>query len=612
MLIDPGIKIPLILREKLFLCMLRSLLSAALFFISVASFGQGFLNRTISITATREPVSSVLSKIGQKGGFNFSYNSDILPADSLVTLYVQNKSVRHVLDLFLMGSYQYKETSGYVIIQRPTRERSLYVNGMILDAESGERVDYASVYSKVMLVSAMSNTEGGFRLRLREGSLPVTLTVSKIGYSDTVVIVRGEEAQDLKIVLAPKVIELDQVTIRHTDADHNWLARLFVSSRLRIQSRNIGEFFVALPYQASIMPGLGTHGRMGGQVTNRVSLNILGGYTGGVNGVEVAGFFNLSKNNVRYVQVAGLFNVVEGEVSGFQAAGLYNKVLDSLVGVQVSGLWGVTSRGVNGAQASGVFSRSGGVVSGGQLGGLASIGTSDFKGFQASGIYGSVYGHLRGVQLAGVLSRVRGETDGAQVSGILSYSGGRHRGVQVGVVNYAGDLKGFQIGLINMSERSSGYSLGLINIVKYGKKEMAVHANEMTPVNLSWKSGNRRFYSMLTGGTDLATLHTFGLGLGSEFSLGRNLDMNAEFSRNYFIFDKDPHFQEVDRLQTSLLVKLGRHFLLSAGPSVNAMFIRSGDHQSRFERIARGRWYEKDLQRFHTWLGWQGGVHFSF
>ena len=37
---------------------------------------------------------------------------------------------------------------------------------------------------------------------------------------------------------------------------------------------------------------------------------MFGGYTAGVNGLEIGGLFNLNKKDVRYVQAAGLFNIV--------------------------------------------------------------------------------------------------------------------------------------------------------------------------------------------------------------------------------------------------------------------------------------------------------------
>src|SRR5690606_33332308 len=108
--------------------------------------------------------------------------------------------------------------------------------------------------------------------------------------------------------------------------------RFFVSSKQKLQSLNLGGFFANTPFQTSITPGLSTHGSMSGQVVNKFSVNLLGGYTSGVNGVELGGGFNINKRNVNFLQAAGVFNLVGGSVSGIQLAGVNNSVLDSEIG----------------------------------------------------------------------------------------------------------------------------------------------------------------------------------------------------------------------------------------------------------------------------------------
>lgn len=74
------------------------------------------------------------------------------------------------------------------------------------------------------------------------------------------------------------------------------------------------------------------------QVINHFSFNMLGGYTAGIDGIEMAGFFNIDRKDVTGVQLAGLFNSVGGNVSGLQIAGIYNSVADTVKGVQLAGI----------------------------------------------------------------------------------------------------------------------------------------------------------------------------------------------------------------------------------------------------------------------------------
>src|SRR5690606_29938632 len=129
--------------------------------------------------------------------------------------------------------------------------------------------------------------------------------------------------------------------------------RFFVSSKQKLQSLNLGAFFANTPFQTSITPGLSTHGSLSGQVINNFSINLLGGYTSGVNGVELGGGFNINKRNVDYLQVGGVFNLVGGSVHGVQLAGGSNTVLDSVKGLQMGGLYNSVKGSMQGVQMAG-------------------------------------------------------------------------------------------------------------------------------------------------------------------------------------------------------------------------------------------------------------------
>src|SRR5690606_29239387 len=116
------------------------------------------------------------------------------------------------------------------------------------------------------------------------------------------------------------------------------MGRFLLSARQKVQTMNLKKFFTTRPFQISFTPGLGTHGRLSPQVINHFSLNILGGYNGGVDGFEVGGLFNINKKDVQYFQAAGVFNLTGGRMNGFQVAGVNNTVLDSVSGAQVAGV----------------------------------------------------------------------------------------------------------------------------------------------------------------------------------------------------------------------------------------------------------------------------------
>jgi len=590
---------------------------AFVFMLSVDGYAQKLLNSKVSINVRQRPVSEVLKSVSEQGKFYFSYNSNHIPGDSIVTLFVQNKPVKQVLDVLLTGIYQYKETGDYIIIQRAAREKYFHLIGGIMDSETGKGVDYASIYSKQQLVSALSDEQGFFRLKLRDRNFPLTLTISKIGYADTSIVVNSEHETDLKIILSPKAIDLDPVFVRYSEGGGSWLARLFVSSKLRLQSRNISRFFVSLPYQASLTPGLSTHGKMSTQVSNKFSLNIMGGYTAGVNGAELAGGFNISKKDVRYVQIAGIFNVVAGHVEGVQMAGLYNQVLDSLRGVQISGLGNQINKSLSGVQVAGLLNRISGTTHGVQISGLGNIAKNQVKGGQVSGLLNVSERYIKGFQVTGGINFAKEAISGVQVAGLGNAARKEMKGFQLaGAYNYAKNLKGVQFGVVNIADSSSGYSIGLINIVKKGKGAFSIFANEMLPVNLDWKSGNRKLYSIFTVGSGIGPddkAYTFGFGFGKEFVLNKNLRLSTEFINQNFYLGQWEDLPVLYRFQTALQLKLGKRISLFAGPSFSVFRVEQKEIKKGYQSFSgTGVFRSRINDNTNSWVGWQGGLIWNY
>ncbi|WP_414617404.1 carboxypeptidase-like regulatory domain-containing protein [Dyadobacter sp. 32] len=577
---------------------------------------QKLLNKPISITANRQSVSLVLQTISKQAGFYFSYNSSAIPGDSIVSIQYINQPLRVVLNGLLAGNYLYKETGDYIILQKAPTEKFSYISGSVIDDETGKPVDYASVYSKLSLVSVLTEDNGSFRLRLREHAYPYTLNISKIGYADTLIVVHSEKEGAINIGLIPRAIDLDEVQVYNSGGDRTWLARLFVSSRLRAQSRNIGQFFVALPFQASLTPGLGTHGRMSAQVVNKFSLNLLGGYTAGVNGLELAGIFNISKHDVRWAQAAGVFNVVSGQVNGVQIAGLHNHVIDSLEGVQAAGFGNIVNESVKGVQLAGFFNKAKKDFRGIQIGGAVNLAGVVSAGVQLGGVLNVDQYRFKGVQIAGAVNWVAERTSGIQIAGVANIGKGEVKGLQMGTINYARHLKGIQIGVINIADSSSGYSIGIFNIIKHGKGSVSVFANEVVPLNVAWKTGNRKMYSILTIGSAVEPgrkAYTFGLGVGKDFRLNKSVTLAGELTSNTVYTGSWENAAGIYRLQSLLDLRLGKRVTLSAGPSVAILQDKQTDSMAGYRQYPPKTYANFNIGKSAAgWLGWQAGLSWNY
>jgi hypothetical protein len=580
------------------------------------AFAQKPLHTLVTVNARQQPLANVLKMVAEQGGFYFSYSSDIIPGDSLVSVSVRQKAAGQVVEQLLGAAYHFREKGNYVIILRAAKEKSYTISGHIYDGETASPADFVSIYSRQLLVSTLSDDQGAFRLRIKDSGFPLALAISKVGYGDTTIVVNQAESQTLTVRLFSRPVVLDPLTVRYSEGAGTWLGRLFLSARMRAQSRNIGQFFVSLPYQASLTPGLGTHGKMSAQVVNKFSLNLLGGYTAGVKGVEVAGGFNISKTDVRYVQVAGAFNQVSGHVTGVQVAGFANHVLDSLDGVQVSGFSSLVRRSATGVQVSGFLSKTRGRLQGVQVSGAAAIAGMESVGAQVSGAFNHAADDFRGLQIAGAVNNAKRDFAGVQVSGASNVVSGAAKGMQLSTINVAKVLHGVQIGVVNVADSSSGYSIGLINIIKKGTSNLSVFTNEIVPFNIAWKMGNHKLYSILSAGANSNAsrkAYTFGAGFGREFRLRKGLNLITEFTGQNLYLGAWEDLPMLLRFQSGLNLDLSRQFAVSAGSAFNFFHGNAGDSLPGYKSFPLDGYPGFGNQNGKGgWLGWQFGLSWRY
>ena len=321
------------------------------------------MDKHISIDVKNQKVANVLSEISKKGGFHFSYNGKIIPKDSLVTVTANNQTVSQTLNHLFGDKYEFEERNNYIIIipalmrlsfintDITTENNNYSISGIVVNEKTGERLMNTSVYEKAQLISTLTDEHGYFKLKLRSPSINyIRLTASRYSYRDTslnflnAVVISNQSRE--------KTFRYDTNNVEATA-----LGRFLTTASQRLQSINIQNFFATRPYQVSITPGISTHGMLSSQVINKVSLNLAGGYTAGVDGLEVGGLFNINKRDTRYLQLAGVFNLVGGTVTGLQLAGVSNQALDTVKGVQLATFINTAESQVSGVQISALNNR---------------------------------------------------------------------------------------------------------------------------------------------------------------------------------------------------------------------------------------------------------------
>jgi hypothetical protein len=511
----------------------RSFLSIAVALcLSVFSAtAQGLLAKRVTIDANKKPMSDVLKAMGRQGGFYFSYNSNIVRGDSLITVHAKGMTVKQVLDQLLGADFKYVETDKYIILQPPEREKWYTISGYVTDGTTGEVLPDVTIFERQQLASAITGKDGFFKLQLkdRERYKSAEIVVKKGFYVDTSVsLIKGYD-QELALSIVPETYSLpDMVVTQYSGVGRSKFARFLLSSKLKTQNLNLGKYFVDKPYQVSLIPGLGTHGTMSGSVANKVSFNVLGGYTGGVEGVECAGVFNINKKDVKYVQMAGVCNIVAGKAEGVQASGVSNYVEGEVRGTQLAGVMNKAGK-VQGVQAGGFFNIALDTVRGVQCAGF--INAAPEVNVQGAGFINAAL-YVEGIQLAGFVNLAR-SVNGNQSAGFINLAE-RVDGMQVaGFINIARKVKGVQLaGFINIAD-SSDCPIGFINIVRSGDKAIGVTVDEFGITSIALRSGGRILYGIFGVASDLNTVNMkngFELGFGAHLKITRHFRINSELA----------------------------------------------------------------------------------
>ena len=540
---------------------------------------QNILNKKISINVSQKRLPEVLQVISREGDFYFSYDSRIVNKDTIISLHM-NATVQDVLNKVFAGAMDFIENGNYLILRKriviappATSVNTYFIRGVVKDANTGMGVYEASVYEKTRLTTTLTGNDGSFVLKLKTRSSSPMISVSKQNYYDTgmhvslpskeniVVILQNKydaltdsgtitiiSPRDTKPIIIPDTtIALTRTASLVVDTtkmvERTGWGNFLISAKTKIQSFNLSGFYTTRIYQMSLLPGLSTHGKLSPQVENLISINLLGGYTGGTDAFEVGGLFNINRRNTKYFQAAGIFNMVGGNLYGFQVAGIHNHVLGDIHAFQAAG--------------------------------ISNYNNGNMHGMQVAGIYNHVRDTAGGVQIAGIANYSK-KFSGLEIAGIGNVTKQTMNGVQIaGIFNYAKKMNGLQIGLINVADSSNGFSIGLINIVQHGLHQVALSTNEVTNTNVDIKTGNKKLYSILHAGyniSDSNKVFSYGYGIGTVVQFNRTLSLQPELKAKY-LYTGDWNFSNIlSSFSLNLQVKLAKNIALFAAPVFNVYY----------------------------------------
>lgn len=650
--------------------MIRNLTLTTLFLVFASfSWGKsGILGRIITVDIKSTPVKTILTVIEQRADVQFSYNPDLIEENRIVSLRVQKKTIAFGLSLIFNKTVRFKEVGNHIILlrnedaqvvkERKKSDQNITFKGNITDKRTGQPVADVSIYDVDARNAAVSDPAGNYSLTIPTAEVVRSLYIRKKGYKEYVFVVDASSKSQItkNIALEPDPQEIEKLATTETQRiympiEERALSGGLVSYDTYVHAENLEEIEESRMAQISLVPSvsIGSNLSTNGLITNNFSLNLLAGYSSGVNGAEIGGITNLVNGDVRWFQAAGIFNLVGGTFSGFQTSGIANSVRGDAVGMQSAGISNLTggnfkgyqaagivnyahrnfkgfqSSGISsfvvgqltGFQASGIFSAVRCGFNGLQASGIANVADSLSMGLQISGIHNSSFGTLHGAQFAGISNFSNKGRNFLQVSGIANMAGTNNGLQAAGIFNFAKKNAGLQVGLINTSIEGNGFTLGLFNFVLKGFHKTEVSINESFPLNVTFKSGVRRFYNTYNFGIKFGETNTYagGLGFGTNFTLKGNWQMSCDvsaqlvFENNFSAFE----FGQLYKFNPSVEYKLAKWVTVFAGPSVNVNVLRFANEEGFYESdLGPTPLYDEPLVngRLKMWLGGQFGFRF--
>lgn len=547
-------------------------------------------------------LEQVLVELAEGYGVRFAYSRDYLPMEEPVWAEIPPANLDEALAVVLPPkNIRYRRSGEQVLLRRPSREvqqlsqktpprevpqqTPLYTDQRTRELLEAKRKLWRQQLPLLVNKRVLLNDDQPRQLIPEAYLLPVMLrrriTMDSLGLSNL-------EAN------SPLFVPLPQKTAPPPPI-------LAVGEKGRSGSRLA---------QVSLLPYVGTNLLQSPRTVNNISLNLVWGANGGVEGLEVGGLGNSIIGSVQGIQVAGLVNTVSQHVVGTQIAGLSNMVDGSIKGVQLAGVLN-RAGSANAIQLTGGFN----VVEG------------DFSGVQLALLFNIVQGNARGVQIAPVFNSNGGDSR-IQVAGLFNRADTVAFLQVAPFINVAEHTRGVQLGLINVADTASGVPIGLLNFVRKGYNRVELSTGETFFGNVAIKIGVRRFYNIFyVGGRSAeeqnsdgesvrATSWSLGYGLGSSIRLGQRFHLDLELLSMH-VNEKEDWTTELNQLHQFRVLfdgRIGNRISTFAGPVANLMVSRliNPEDGTIGTRLAPYTLYDETRNGTNTkvWVGVQAGLRF--
>ena len=180
---------------------------------TVCSAQEKKLDVKVNLDYSSIRLDELLIILGEKAGTNFTYTTEQIPVNKMVSIHATDKKVAAILDELFQGTYvNYSEREGQIILYlKNTLPEKFTMSGYIYDKSSGEFILDAVVYVDSLHKGVVSNAYGFYSLTLPAGNYRIE--IRHLGYVPVVKMITLKENTKSTIKLEPLRNLLGEVTI---------------------------------------------------------------------------------------------------------------------------------------------------------------------------------------------------------------------------------------------------------------------------------------------------------------------------------------------------------------------------------------------------------------
>ncbi len=190
---------------------------------------QSILEKNIKLPGNTLKASRALNEISRITGVIFTYDTQILNTERTVTLPLSETPLHELLDSVTGDkSILYSVIGKHIILYRnipdeaPSSETPqsilpVTLSGKIIDSETAEPLQFATIGIKHIGKGTITNNDGKFILKVTKECLDDTLTISYVGYLSRLVPVKSLAGNIMTISLDRDFISIPEIIVRYKD-----------------------------------------------------------------------------------------------------------------------------------------------------------------------------------------------------------------------------------------------------------------------------------------------------------------------------------------------------------------------------------------------------------